>query len=121
MLVPAAATTEVFSCLLLLPLEIAGQWMPSQSLLILQTEHRFLVLKCEVEIDCTNACSDGYAHKVIRIALYKKKIMYFNSCYVCKVLLENVSLIISSLILHKNENTKKLLLLFSFCYTWSHQ
>lgn len=61
MLAPADATTEVFSFLLLLPLEIAGQWMPSQSLSvpwILQIQNRFLVLNWEVETGCDNTHSN---------------------------------------------------------------
>lgn len=57
MLAPAYATTEMFFFLLLLPLEIPGHYMPPQSLSvtsILQIRPRFLVLRCEVEIDCTN-------------------------------------------------------------------
>lgn len=53
----ADATTEMFSFLLLLPLEITGHCVPPQPLSvasILQIWPRFLVLRDEVEIYCTN-------------------------------------------------------------------
>lgn len=125
-LAPADATTEVFSFfLLLLPLEIPGQWMPSQPSLSLQSYRSSTdFLSWSVKLKLTvlmPILTDRYAHKVIRIALYRKICMYFNSCWsVCKILSENVFLTISSLLLFNKEVLKRCCCYFH-CYTWSHQ
>lgn len=121
MLALADTTTEVFSFLLLLPLEIAGQWMSSQSLLSFRSYRYstgFLSWNVKLKlIVLMPILTDTMLTKFLGL-LCLKKCLCFNGCWsVHKVLLENVFLVYYCIIM----KIPKSCCCWFHCFTWLHQ